>query len=250
MSSSENFRDQLQCQVRGGNYQRLLEEIQVDFKLFRNFDSWQDIAAYLQNRKLADFSKDDILRPIFQAHTNNPSPQWRSILCLLFLPLLDVIQRMKWKLDDNSDELWANILWAFTHTVCCFDVSKRPNRISQKVFNGTMHRLREDYAREWRHLQREIPTDPLDLAELSKGKEESGYVEVEHSSEIEAEIKKLQRLLNKGLISEADFFLLVGTRVYGKSIGEVAVEIGLDYQVAKKRRQRVEAKIRRWVKKI
>ena len=56
--------------------------------------------------------------------------------------------------------------------------------------------------------------------------------------------------MDAGRITEADYLLLVGTRVYGKQVVDYAREMGLAYQVAKKRRQRAEAAIRRFQEKI
>ena len=60
------------------------------------------------------------------------------------------------------------------------------------------------------------------------------------------EIKRLRAHMDAGRITEADFLLLVGTRVYGRSVANYARETGLGYQVAKKRRQRAEATIGRF----
>jgi hypothetical protein len=62
----------------------------------------------------------------------------------------------------------------------------------------------------------------------------------------ENEIERLRQHMNAGRITEADFLLLVGTRVYGKSVADYAREAGMTYQVAKKRRQRAEAAIRQF----
>ena len=50
--------------------------------------------------------------------------------------------------------------------------------------------------------------------------------------------------LDAGRITEPDFLLLVGTRLYGQSISEYARNAGLKAEAAKKRRQRAEAAIR------
>ncbi len=62
----------------------------------------------------------------------------------------------------------------------------------------------------------------------------------------ENEIERLRQHMDTGRITEADFLLLVGTRVYGKSVADYAREAGMNYQAAKKRRQRAEAAIRRF----
>ena len=47
------------------------------------------------------------------------------------------------------------------------------------------------------------------------------------------------------VISEADFLLLVGTRVYGKTAAQYARETGMCSDLARKRRLRAEAAIRK-----
>jgi hypothetical protein len=66
----------------------------------------------------------------------------------------------------------------------------------------------------------------------------------------ELEIRRLREHQEAGRITEADYLLLVGTRVYGKPVVDYAREMGLAYQTAKKRRQRAEAAIRRFQEKI
>ena len=49
--------------------------------------------------------------------------------------------------------------------------------------------------------------------------------------------------MEAGRITEADFLLLVGTRLYRQSIAEYARSVGVNTEAAKKRRQRAEAAI-------
>ena len=64
----------------------------------------------------------------------------------------------------------------------------------------------------------------------------------------EAEIERLRDHLAAGRITEADFLLIVGTRVYGQSIPAYARAAGLKKEAAKKRRLRAEAAIRHYEK--
>ena len=125
-------------------------------------------------------------------------------------------------------------------------MKQRPDRLVQKVFNDTVHHFYDEYRRilgprESRRFSAdpeeiEVPrwraprTAPLPLFELREAQE--------------LEIRRLREHLEAGRITEADFLLLVGTRVYGKPVADYAREMGLDYQVGKKRRQRAEAAIR------
>jgi hypothetical protein len=59
------------------------------------------------------------------------------------------------------------------------------------------------------------------------------------------QVSKLREHLSAGRISEPEFFMLLGTRLHGSSLAEYARVLGLDYEVAKKRRLRLEARLRR-----
>ena len=72
-------------------------------------------------------------------------------------------------------------------------------------------------------------------------------LEVLHLREVhQREVARLREHVIAGRISERDFLLLVATRLYGQTIAGYARQVGLDYQVAKKRRLRAEAVIRRF----
>ena len=95
---------------------------------------------------------------------------------------------------------------------------------------------------------REFTADPEEIDALAGGVEGIDFAGIELREAQEIEIERLREHLDAGRITEADFLLLIGTRVYGKSVADYAREAGLDYQVAKKRRQRAEAVIRRFEK--
>jgi len=88
--------------------------------------------------------------------------------------------------------------------------------------------------------------DPEEIDALAGGVEGIDFAGIELREAQEIEINRLREHFEADRITEADFLLLIGTRVYGKSVADYAREAGLDYQVAKKRRQRAEAVIRRF----
>ncbi|NIO57338.1 MAG: hypothetical protein GTN72_14400 [Candidatus Latescibacteria bacterium] len=193
------------------------------------------------------------MKAILLHHGKDRNPRWRTILLVIFWPTLASIHWQKRHWDPDPDERWVNVIWAFIHAICCIDVNQRPDRLVQKIFNDTVHRLYDEYSHQWKLMKNEVSTDPTEIEkikELAKGVEDIGFAEVELRKDNEAEIKKLQRFLREDIISEADFFLIIGTRIYGKSIAECAEERGLDYEAVRKRRQRAEARIRRAEKKI
>jgi hypothetical protein len=196
-----------------------------------------------------DPQKDEILRAIFQSHSEDQDPRWRTILLAIFWPGLESIHWKKRYWDLDPDNCWENILWVFMEVICRIDVAKRPCRLVQKVFNDTVHRLHDEYRREWDRMKREKATEASQLEDLAPCAEDVAFAAIELRDAQEAEIRRLRRHMQEGRINEVDFYLLVGTRVYGNSVADYAREAGFDYQVAKKRRQRVEATIRRFEEK-
>jgi hypothetical protein len=57
--------------------------------------------------------------------------------------------------------------------------------------------------------------------------------------------RRLREWLAEGTLTQTDFLLLIGTRVYGAPLKRVARHLGLGYEAAKKRRQRSEAVLRK-----
>lgn len=195
-----------------------------------------------------DPRKDEVLAPILAAHAEDQDPHWRAVLLTIFWPGLRSIFRRKRSWDvENPDELWQRITWAFLEVICRLDVRRRPGRLVQKIMNDTYHDVYREYRRDWARANQEVrpdPDDPDAFDELVTGVEGVDFAGIELREVQEIEIRQLRRHLVAGRISEADFLLLVGTRIYGQSVADYAREAGLDYQLLKKRRQRAEAAIR------
>jgi hypothetical protein len=246
--SRDRDRERLEQELQTSEYQRLLRRLQKKEPFLRQFGTWTEVIAFMRNGTSTDPRKDEVLRPIFAAHAGDEDPRWRAVLLAIFWPGLESIHFQKRGWDADPDERWQNITWTFLQVLCRIDVTRRPDRLVQKVFNDTVHHLHDEYRRAWNRTNREFTAEPEEIDALAGGVEGIDFAAVELREAQEIEINRLREHLNAGRITEADFLLLVGTRVYGQSIADYAREAGLDYQVAKKRRQRAEAVIRRFEK--
>ncbi len=244
--SRERDRARLEQELQTDDYQHLLGRLQRNELFFQQFGTWADVIAFMRSGTSSDPRKDDILRPIFEAHTEDQDSRLRAVLLVIFWPGLESIHFQKRGWDPDPHERWQNITWAFLQVLCRIDLSKRPDRLVQKVFNDTVHRLFDEYRRTWNRTNHELATDPEELNALAGDTEGIDLVGIELREAQESAIQRLREHLEADRISEADFLLLIGTRVYGKSVVDYAREVGLDYQVAKKRRQRAEAVISRF----
>jgi hypothetical protein len=246
--SRDQDRERLEQELQTGEYQKLLRTLQKKEPFLRQFSTWADVIAFMRNGTSTDPRKDEVLRPIFTAHAGDEDPRWRAVLLAIFWPGLESIHYQKRGWDADPDERWQNITWTFLQVLCRIDVTRRPDRLVQKVFNDTVHHLHDEYRRAWNRTNREFTAEPEEIDALAGGVEGIDFAAVELREAQEIEINRLREHLDAGRITEADFLLLVGTRVYGQSLADYAREAGLDYQVAKKRRQRAEAVIRRFEK--
>jgi len=247
MDSASRDREyrRLQREIEGEEYAALLQRLQCREPVLRRFSSWSDFIAFMREGESDGPLKEEALLAILEAHAADRDPRWRAILLAVFWPGLDSIFNRKKRWDADADERWQNVQWAFLQTVCRLDVRRRTDRLVQRLVSGTIHRLHDEYRRVWRLNGRETATDPEQLEELLDGGEELDFDAMDLRAKQEAEIKRLREHADAGRISEADFLLLVGTRVYGKTAAQYARETGISCDLARKRRLRAEAAIRR-----
>jgi len=242
-ASRDRDREQLEQEIQEPSYQGLLRRLQEDEPFLRRFGDWAEVLTYMREGTSQDPRKDDVLRPIFRAHRKDGDARWRTVLLAIFWPGLASIHRQKRTWDPDPEELWQNVQWTFLRVICRVDVDRRPNRLVQKVVNDTIHDLYEEYQRTWERTNPERRWD-----------DEIHVLAVGHGIDFDrialeelrvAELKSLRAHFTAGNLSEADYLLLVGMRVYGESVADYARRARLGYEAAKKRRQRAEATLRR-----
>ncbi len=244
MGSLQNDHIRLEQELQTEPYQVLLEMLRRSERSFRQFQAWSEMIAFMHAGSSRDPRKNDILKAILRRHSEDRDHRWRTILLVIFWPALTSMHWQKRKWDKEKAVLWQNVLWAFLQTVCRIDIKRRDYGLVQKLVNDTAHRLYREYRRKWdqEKLEEEYALEMHEA--LANSVDDKGIAAVELQMEQDAEIERLQLLERTGLISETDLHLIVGTRIYGKSLTESAEEVGLGYQAARKRRQRAEAKIR------
>ena len=237
--------ERLEQELETGEYQRLLWRLQRVSPFLGGFDTWADVVAFMRRGTSDDPQKDKVLRPILRAHEQNGDHRWRTILLVMFWPGLQSIFWQKARWDSDPHERWQRVVWSFLEVVCRLDIRRRRRRLVQKLINDTVNRLYRQYKRDWNQAALAPSMDPGLLETLAGGVEHIDFAIFEERDAQEAEIARLRAHMEGGRIGEADFLLLVGTRVYGQALADYVREHDLDYEAAKKRRQRAEATIRR-----
>lgn len=253
--SSARKRDlqSLEQELDGKNYQELLWRIKQREPFYGRFNSWRDVVAFMRAGTSEDPEKDIVLRAIFRDYKHEPD--LKVVLYVVFWPALTSIDYHKRHWNPDAEERWQDIQWVFIEIITGVDISKRSERLVQHVYNSIVHRLYDEYSRTWERQKREIQpdiNDPID--DPLKWKKKQRHINavridtdaIDLCRDAEAKARRLREHLERGQISEADFHLILGTRLLGKSLSDYAQETGQSYQAIKKRRQRAESVIERF----
>jgi len=225
---------------------KLLKRLKRKERFYRQFESWPDVIEFMDVSSSEDHCKDDVLRPIFREQGKNGDQRWNVILLVIFWPRLEALYWKKCAWDRDHDERWQTLMCVFYEVVSLINLKKRPDRLAQKVINDTYHRLHDEYRRRWRRMGRERPVEDEELQKRAGCEAGIDFTAIELREAQEAEIKRLKEHMEAGRLKEKDFTLLVSTRIHGQSLADFVRDSGLTYNCAKKRRQRAEAKIRRY----
>ena len=171
MRPRDEDRQRLEQELQDRAYQALLRKLQREHRFLRRFPRWADVIVFMRHGTSKDPRKDEVLRPIFEAHAQGRDPRWRVILMAIFWPGLESIHGQKRHWDPDPDERWQNVTWTFLQVLCRIDVTRRPDRLVQKVYNDTVHHLYDEYRRTWNRTNREFTADPEEIDALVGGVE-------------------------------------------------------------------------------
>ena len=246
MSWTSRRRDyeRLERKIKNEYFKSLLTKVREKETFYKRFGNWGDVVSFMRAGTSQDPRKDNVLRPLFHILQDDQDPRCQTILLVIFWPGLESIHRKKRHWDIDMEERWQNLLYTFLMTITKINPKRRSRRLVQKVYNDTVRNLYRDFEKSWNLQHREISIPPDAFEWIFDGVEDIGFALVEHQDEQEVEIRRLRQFVDCGVISEADFYLLVGTRIYGKSLAECSQEVGLGYEAAKKKRQRAAAAIK------
>jgi len=244
----EKNRVQLEREIRTETYQTLLQHLQTNTPSFHRYQSWLDVAIHFQEFDFDDPGSDPLLKPVLEAHQRDGDAKWRKILLVMFWHLLIRLHRShsRWLPDDEAR--WSELYWHFDRAVCRIDPERRPERLAQKLFNDTKHGLYETCIKErgWTNNNRSLTCrsdNDEDSNEVEIACTDPSYREVEERLDLQVDIALLRSYRDRGLINETEFHLIIGSRIYGRPLRELAHEVGLGYEAARKCCQRANARI-------
>jgi DNA-directed RNA polymerase specialized sigma24 family protein len=239
--------EQLLASLEYPTYQNLLDMLRGCEPALAPCRSWKEIIGLIRNKDPDGLMHDAILAALLRQRSLD-SERVGTILLIAFYPLFFGILRKRFSWDRDQDALWKATLGAGCEALMRINLDKRPERIRQKILNDTSHNLFDAYSQEWRISKRKIHGDGATRAAnlVSSEHWDDALLELlDHRDAQQREVNRLSRLRFAEVISDTDFHILVGRRIYGREDAEQAEEMQVTVETAKKRRQRAEAKLRR-----
>lgn len=215
------------------------------------FACWEDARRWLDRTGARTVAADVVLKPILTAFRRQPDEVWLNILLFLFWRSQSRIYRALRGRVPNPDDVGSEVRWAFLRVLHRLDPTQRIAAYGQKIINDMWHDVRLHCERE-RARQERFPTPAWEAEDDQEeddpkepGAPDPAFAMVGHrhdAARIRADLKGHVRC---GRLSRADYLILVGCYLYGRSLDEMAGRLGLTYEVAKKRRQRALERLKK-----
>ena len=248
-------RKRLERELQASVYRILLINFRDRCESVQDVGTWLDVEKVILGGSRDDPLNDQILLTILVALHQDKRSEWRSVLLLLFWRDLIWIWRLHERLDNDESARWANGLWAFSETICCFDPTQRRERITQKIRNDTIHQVKRNYSSQLSRMSRFVSLEPEEDSDEGEARElvspeDFDWTEMVRRQEERDGVRVLEILAARGDITNRDLPLLIGTCIYGETLDSCAREEGISKAAAKKRRQRALASIRRNLKDL
>ncbi len=224
------------------------------------------LLALLRDRDGDRDRKDAALLALVVEHQAERDGRAFALLAVAVFPLLDRIYntRRRRLAGREHDELWGRIVEAFAEALDRYPTARRPARVAANIDGETMAALRRARQREVRSAEARArfaaavrpfldliatpdPTaDPgaaLTLGDLvERGREPPAPA---NAGETIAAEHALDPYVAGGVIDEDERFILLGVHLYARTLGDVAADLGITREGAKKRHQRAVERLRR-----
>lgn len=210
------------------------------------FSSWAEARRWLDKGGIWRETADQVLRPVLAAYKQRPDRAWQEILLFLFWRPLARIQWLLFELEPEPECRFSQTCWAFLHVLQRMDLKQRRRALGTKILQDVRHDARLYFAAEHARSRKLDPlADEIDQTDTEGvggvrlgGALDAAFADVEFRHDRSWAEARLNDLVRTGQISDSESRILIGCHLYGDTLTEMAAELGLSYEAAKKIRQR------------
>ena len=207
-------------------------------KAFESFRSLNSFIRFMEQPSSDAYAVKDacLLALVCRIQASKESEAGFCLLTYLLSPGLQSILRDLILKGNSLMEAWSDLWWAFCQTTMSYPVARRQRKIAANLLFDTRHRVQKILKAEvllqsrLDSLKYDDPDDVLD----------------EHHPQWDQARSMIEGVDTNGL-NATDLAVLLGSRVYGENLKDIAHRLGLTYEAVRKRRQRIERSLRkRW----
>ncbi len=242
---------------------RSLQPMRVAHHALRELGTSDELFAVLRDPAAEFDRKDQILIALLVEHEVTPRGGALDLLTVAMLPMLDTIyaNRVGRAGSGDRDDLWSGIQAAFTEAVDHYPISRRPRKVAANLRGETLAALRHERKSEIaeENLRAEIAgeilpilaaamrldVEPEPFALFGSWRSAGTDARATEPPDFESAEHTLDEYLASGTIDVGDRFLILGWHLYGRPLEELAAELCVRRETAKKRLHRALVRIRK-----
>jgi DNA-directed RNA polymerase specialized sigma24 family protein len=240
-----------------------LKRIQTRHPALEGFASVEVLLELLRDPGGTVEGKNAVLVALLEEHQSSSAGAAFALLAAAMFPALDRIYRSRLYGTDDPDELWGCVVQGFAEALDRYPTARRRARVAANIECETMAAIRRANLRDRRStqaLERFVSATAPFLTEIEavdpdvpKGQTLSmgDFVEPGHEPAVEPDVAEFKEagaaaapLFDAVAISEEDRFLVLGVHLYDRPLGELAAELGISREAAKKRHLRAIRRLR------
>lgn len=264
MSYRDEARRALESSAARKSQNEYLKQLQDRHPSLQQFQDTDALLALLRAPEADRSAKDAALLALVEEHQRGGGGGAFALLASAMFPMLDHLHRSRWRKAQDPDDLWGRIVAAFAEALDRYPVERRPAKVAANIQGDTMASLRRARERERRssaaqsrfvmetepYLKELVAVDPRERALeqlglgdfVAAGTEEPAPPDAD---EVRAAERALDPFIQAEVINEGDRFLVLGVHLYERTLGELAQELGISREAAKKRHLRAMTRLRR-----
>lgn len=238
-----------------------IQSLSTNYAAYQSIRDLDELIATLRDVNANKEHKDALLLALIIEHQARGGIAFALLASAMF-PALDKLYRTRVHRVREHDDLWGRIVGAFAEALERYPVKRRPAKVAANIEGETMAALRKEALREQRaafngehaayakSFAAELSAVDIDgkstmqwgdLEPRSRKRHVAAHIDDEEYTQAEA---ALEPYLVASNINPEDRFLILGVNLYEKSLGDLAKELGITRDAAKRRHARAMAKLR------
>lgn len=247
MESIRKLLGEVENEISSERFIALYEAIRKKYPSIKSYLTPKDLIDCLHNQTNPDFKLNDevLCSLILEYQSCQESQSIGSYLLILFKPgLLKLFSQFKSRAKQFASigelDLWFQIVTLFFEELSQTDLSKDKAKLASKVLGRLRNKLRDYFTALFKELgsEQELVIHP----ELTPS--------IPTQTDPQEIIPLLENLVKLAIISETDKYILLATKVYGRSMKDISQELkGLSYVAIRQKKAMAQKAIRAYLVK-